>query len=102
MAVLNDAAVDAALTELPDWTRRDREIHRSMTFSAFLDGITAVRLVAEHAENCDHHPDIDIRWRTVTFALTTHSEGGITAKDFAMARDIDEILSGWRGAAACH
>jgi 4a-hydroxytetrahydrobiopterin dehydratase len=50
--------------------------------------------VAEHAEFVDHHPDIDIRWRTVTFVLVTHSEGGITDRDVQMAREIDGIVSG--------
>jgi 4a-hydroxytetrahydrobiopterin dehydratase len=52
-----------------------------------------VRRVAERAEEKDHHPDIDIRWRTVTFALVTHSEDGITDKDFALAHDIDAIIA---------
>jgi 4a-hydroxytetrahydrobiopterin dehydratase len=51
-----------------------------------------VRRVAEFAEQKDHHPDIDIRWRTVTFALVTHSAGGITEKDVEMAGEIDRIL----------
>ena len=55
----------------------------------FLD---AVRRVAIHAEAKDHHPDIDIRWRTVTFVLVTHSEGGITDKDVAMAEDINGLV----------
>lgn len=52
-----------------------------------------MRRVAERAEAADHHPDIDIRWRTVTFALVTHSEGGITDKDVAMAGEINRILA---------
>lgn len=91
MAVLPDDQVDAALADLPGWERADGVIRRSITFPAFLDGIDAVRRVAEHAEAKDHHPDIDIRWRTVTFALVTHSEGGITDKDIALARDINAI-----------
>ena len=55
-------------------------------------GIDAVRRVAERAEAKDHHPDIDIRWRTVTFSLVTHAVGGITENDIAMARDINEII----------
>jgi 4a-hydroxytetrahydrobiopterin dehydratase len=49
--------------------------------------------VAEHAERVDHHPDIDIRWCTVTFALVTHSEGGITDRDVQLAQEIDGILA---------
>jgi 4a-hydroxytetrahydrobiopterin dehydratase len=92
MAVLSDEQVDAALPELKGWERADGALRRSVKFPAFLDGIEAVRRVAEHAEAKDHHPDIDIRWRTVSFALVTHSEGGITDKDVAMAREIDGLL----------
>lgn len=92
MAVLTDDDVDAALVDLTGWQRSDGALRRSIEFPSFLDGIDAVRRVAEHAEQEDHHPDIDIRWRTVTFALVTHSEGGITAKDVAMAGDINRIV----------
>jgi 4a-hydroxytetrahydrobiopterin dehydratase len=92
MAVLSDEEVDAAAAQLDGWQRIDGALRRSVTFPSFLDGIEAVRRVAEHAEHADHHPDIDIRWRTVTFALVTHSQGGITDQDVQMAREIDEIL----------
>src|ERR1700746_1356103 len=92
MAVLTDQEVDAALPDLDGWKRADGELRRSIKFPTFLDGIDAVRRVAEHAESKDHHPDIDIRWRTVTFTLVTHSEGGITRHDIAMARDINGIV----------
>ncbi|MBI3217111.1 MAG: 4a-hydroxytetrahydrobiopterin dehydratase [Mycobacterium sp.] len=92
MAVLTDEQVDAAAADLDGWQRSDGALRRSITFGSFLDGIDAVRRVAEHAEAQDHHPDIDIRWRTVSFALVTHSAGGITDKDVAMARDIDRIV----------
>ena len=78
--------------DLHDWERKDGALRRSIKFSAFLDGIDAVRRVGERAEQKDHHPDIDIRWRTVTFALVTHSEGGITDKDVEMAKEIDGIV----------
>ncbi len=90
--MLPDEQVDAALPELNGWERADGALRRSIKFPTFLAGIDAVRRVAEHAEQKDHHPDIDIRWRTVKFALVTHSEGGITENDIAMARDINEIL----------
>jgi 4a-hydroxytetrahydrobiopterin dehydratase len=92
VAVLTDEQVDAALPDLNGWRRVEGALRRSVKFPAFLDGIDAVRRVAEHAESRDHHPDIDIRWRKVTFALVTHSEGGITDKDLAMARDINSII----------
>lgn len=89
MALLSDDQISAALTDLPGWTREGVSLRRAVTFSTFLDGIDAVRRIAEHAESVDHHPDIDIRWRTVTFVLSTHSAGGITEKDVALARAID-------------
>ena len=65
---------------------------RNLDLPKHFAGIDAVRRVGEHAESKDHHPDIDIRWRTVTFALVTHSEGGITKNDIDMARDINGIV----------
>ncbi|UVO11208.1 4a-hydroxytetrahydrobiopterin dehydratase [Mycobacterium sp. SVM_VP21] len=93
MALLTDDQIDAALTSLDGWERADGALRRSVKFGSFLAGIDAVRRVAERAEAADHHPDIDIRWRTVTFALVTHSEGGITDKDVAMAGEINRILA---------
>ena len=90
--MLTDEQVDAALPDLEGWKRADGALRRSIKFPSFLAGIDMVRRVAEHAETKNHHPDIDIRWRTVTFALVTHSEGGITKNDIAMARDIDGIV----------
>jgi 4a-hydroxytetrahydrobiopterin dehydratase len=92
MAILSDEQVDAALSGLNGWERADGALRRSVKFPAFLEGIDAVRRVGEHAEAKDHHPDIDIRWRTVTFVVSTHSEGGITAKDLEMAGAINAIV----------
>lgn len=94
MAVLTDEQVDAALPGLDGWEHADGALRRSIKFPTFLAGIDAVRRVAEHAEAKDHHPDIDIRWRTVSFVLVTHSAGGITERDVTMARDINAILAG--------
>lgn len=89
---LTDEEIDSAIKDLNGWEHADGALRRSVKFPTFLDGIDAVRRVAEHAEAKDHHPDIDIRWRTVTFALVTHSEGGITDKDVQMASDISGIV----------
>lgn len=93
MAVLTDAQVAAALPTLNGWQHVDGALRRSIKFSTFLAGIDLVRRVAEHAEAKDHHPDIDIRWCTVTFALSTHSAGGITSNDVEMARDINTMVA---------
>lgn len=92
MAVLTNDQVDAALADLNGWERSDGALRRTIEFPAFLQGVDAVGRVAELAEQKDHHPDIDIRWRTVTFALVTHSAGGITEKDLEMAKAIDQLL----------
>ena len=93
MALLTDDQVNTALPELEGWELADGTLRRSVKFGSFLAGIDAVRRVAERAEAADHHPDIDIRWRTVTFVLVTHSEGGITGKDVAMAGEINRRLA---------
>ena len=92
MAVLTDEQVDAALPELAGWERAEGLLRRKVKFPTFLAGIDAVGRVAQRAEAADHHPDIDIRWRTVTFMLVTHSAGGITENDLAMARQINEVI----------
>lgn len=90
--MLTNDQVDAALPDLNGWERSDGALRRSIEFPAFLEGVDAVGRVAELAEQKDHHPDIDIRWRTVTFALVTHSAGGITEQDLEMAKAIDQLL----------
>ncbi|GAA3955838.1 4a-hydroxytetrahydrobiopterin dehydratase [Actinomadura viridis] len=91
--LLDDTAVTARLEELPGWTRDGAEIRRRLKAPSFMAGIEMVAEVARAAEAADHHPDIDIRWRTVTFALTTHSAGGLTARDFDLAGRIEEIAA---------
>ena len=82
-----------ALADLPEWAGDTTGIERSVTAPSFLAGIRLVDDVAEAAEAADHHPDIDIRWRTVTFRLSTHSVGGVTDKDLALAHRIDELAA---------
>ncbi len=96
MTHLSDHDVDVAAASLDGWHRLSGALRRSVKFDSFLNGIDAVQRVAELAERADHHPDIDIRWRTVTFALVTHSEGGITEKDLKLAREIDGVIAGLR------
>jgi 4a-hydroxytetrahydrobiopterin dehydratase len=92
MDKLSDAELSAALTGLSNWTRDGDTIRREVEAPAFLTGIDYVREVAEVAEQADHHPDIDIRWRTLTFALSTHDAGGLTQADIDLARAIDTIV----------
>ena len=74
------------------WKRDGDSLVAEVKATTFLDGIGYVTKVAEVAEEMDHHPDIDIRWRTFTFRLSTHSEGGITDLDTTLAERIDMIV----------
>ena len=91
MALLGDDGVRAALIEMPAWSGDAVRISRTVEAADFLTGVRIVEDVAQVAESMNHHPDIDIRWRTVTFTLSTHSEGGVTAKDVELARSIDDV-----------
>lgn len=91
--LLNDSAVDQALGAVPEWRREDDTIVRTVELPSFPAAIEVVDRVAELAEEADHHPDIDIRWRTLTFRLSTHSAGGLTERDFALAKQVDEVLA---------
>ncbi|MGW9480381.1 4a-hydroxytetrahydrobiopterin dehydratase [Saccharomonospora azurea] len=91
--LLSDESIDEALRTLPEWRRAGDAIERTAELASFPAAIDAVNRVAERAEAANHHPDIDIRWRTVTFRLSTHSHGGITDKDVAFAREVDEVIS---------
>ncbi len=88
------AEVDAALTERPRWSRSGNGIERSVTAPTFLTGVALVDAVGQLAEAAQHHPDIDIRWRTVRFFLTSHDAGGLTARDFVLADQIDDVVTG--------
>ena len=93
MALLSDDEIAARLTSLPQWTRDGDAITRAVSAKTFLEGIALVVAVARAAEEADHHPDIDVRWTTVRFTLSTHSEGGLTARDFGLAAEIDRIAT---------
>lgn len=92
MELLTDEQINAALEGLPQWSRDGNAIKRVVEFPGFSQGIQAITRIAEIAENEDHHPDIDIRYRTVTFSLSTHFKGGITTNDTSMAQEIDNVV----------
>lgn len=88
--LLDDEEIERQLGDLPDWTRDGDTIRASYKAPDFLAGIALVQEIAAAAETMDHHPDIDIRWRTVSFALSTHSEGGLTQLDIELAHQISQ------------
>ncbi len=90
--LLSQEDIDRALAgDLSEWSQQGDSITRSVTADGFLDGIRLVQQVAAVAEDLNHHPDIDIRWTTITFTLSTHSKGGLTAMDLRLAGDIDRL-----------
>jgi 4a-hydroxytetrahydrobiopterin dehydratase len=93
LEVLDAAAVDAALAEGMAWDRHDDELVKTRRGKDFADALAYVNAVGALAEDMNHHPDIDIRWNTVTLRLTTHSAGGLTHLDLDLARRIDAIAA---------
>ena len=91
--LLDDTAVARALEDLPGWERDGDAIVRTAKLPSFPAAIGVVDRVAEIAEDRNHHPDIDIRWRTLTFRCSTHSAGGITELDTALAASISEQIN---------
>jgi 4a-hydroxytetrahydrobiopterin dehydratase len=86
-------AIKAAFADLNGWSGDPSGLHRTAELADFPTAIAVVDAVARVAEEMDHHPDIDIRWRTLTFACATHSEGGVTELDVVLARRINEIIA---------
>lgn len=87
---LAEAEVASALDPLPGWTRTGDEIAKTFERPSFADAIAFVVRIGFLAESADHHPDLDVRWRRVRVALTTHDSGGLTANDFELAAAIEE------------
>jgi 4a-hydroxytetrahydrobiopterin dehydratase len=90
--LLDAAAIDAALADLPGWEHDGNTLVRTAALPSFPTAIAVVDRVATIAEDRNHHPDIDIRWRTLTFRCSTHSAGGITELDVALAASISEEI----------
>ena len=92
MTKLKSAQIKTALATVPDWKRTGPVIARTFQFKDFLAAMKFANRIAKLAEQAWHHPDIDIRWNKVTLALTTHSEGGLTKKDFELASKFDQLI----------
>ena len=89
--LLENSAVAEWLGSHESWERSGDEIVRTVSCASFPAAIELVRRVGEVAEERDHHPDMDIRWRDVKFALSTHSAGGLTQNDLDLAGEIDRL-----------
>jgi 4a-hydroxytetrahydrobiopterin dehydratase len=86
---LSKQDVDERLRDHAGWRRDDDEIEKKYQFADFRQAMSFVNRVADAAEAMDHHPDIEIEYNKVKMSLSTHSEGGVTEKDFELARQID-------------
>ena len=82
MALLNEKQIIAKLKSAKGWKRNGNEIYRIFSLKDFVRAMGFAQSVALLAEKMDHHPDINIRWNKVTLVLSTHSESGLTEKDF--------------------
>jgi len=90
MTALSESEIQTRLEDLPEWTESSGSIQRTYLFNDFEDSMAFVNRVAELAETANHHPDILIRYSKVTLTLSTHDAGGITDKDFDLARKADQ------------
>ena len=91
MAKLSEREADQRLGGLHGWTRDGDAIRKQFTFAGFPEAVAFVNRIAPEAEAADHHPDILINYKRVTLTYSTHSEGGLTEKDFAGAATADRL-----------
>ena len=91
---LSPDEIAAALHGLPLWTGDGNALRRTVELPTFRDAVAAIVAIADVAEELDHHPDVDLRWRTLHLTLVSHSAGGVSELDLELARRIDALLPG--------
>ncbi len=91
MARLDENEIERRLAALDAWTRRGEAITRDFSCGDFAGSVEFVSRLLPVAEEMNHHPDLAISWSTVTLTVSTHSEGGLTAADFELARRIEAL-----------
>lgn len=91
MPKLSESEIASALEDLPGWSRAGEEISKTFDCGSFPGAVAFVVRVGFLAEAANHHPDLDVRWKRVHVALTTHDSGGLTANDTDLARKIEEV-----------
>jgi 4a-hydroxytetrahydrobiopterin dehydratase len=93
MAKLASEAIRSALQKLPGWSLAGDAITRQFTFTGFPNAVAYIVRLAFEAESVDHHPDILVNYKRVTLTYSTHSEGGLTQKDFDGAARATEVAA---------
>lgn len=91
MANLADRDLEQALAQLPGWKHDGKTLSKTFDRQSFRGCMALVNTVAEIAERMDHHPEILIDYKKATFRLWTHTAGGVTEKDVALARQIETV-----------
>lgn len=89
---LSPDAVAAALRDLPLWSGGPDGLRRTVELPTFRDAVASIVVIGDVAEAMDHHPDVDLRYRTLHLSLVSHSEGGVSELDVELARRIDALL----------
>ena len=84
--------VATALQQLPTWSGDADGLRRTVQLPSFRDAVAAIVAIADVAEEMDHHPDVDLRWRTLHLTLVSHSAGGVSELDLELASRIDALL----------
>jgi 4a-hydroxytetrahydrobiopterin dehydratase len=90
MAKLSQQEITEKLKALNGWEQKDNAIVKRYKFKEFMDGIHFIGKIAPIAEKMDHHPDMTINYTRITFSCSTHDQGGITEKDFKLAKEIED------------
>ncbi len=91
MSALSKVEIQEKLKGMEGWSHAGKALHKKFTFKSFMLAIGFVNRIAEVAEKAGHHPDITVNYNLVSISLSTHSEGGVTEKDFQLAKEIDGL-----------
>lgn len=92
MALLEDQEIESRLAELEGWEREGEAIAKTFKLDDFVGSVEFVKKLVDPAEEMGHHPDLTISWNKVLVSISTHSEGGLTANDFELAKRIDALV----------
>ena len=93
MALLGEETIQSQLPQYPGWVYQGKALVKQFELASFMDVVKLVNAVAQKAETADHHPDMFINYRRITFTISTHDQGGVTEKDFVLAEDIERLTS---------